>query len=676
MPSWIWISFVGFILALLLLDLGAFNRKPRVISIREALAWTVAWIVLALLFDAGVYVLYEYRLFGVGQAVGHASAGSRAAMEFLAGFVLEKSLSLDNLFVMALIFAYFRVPAAYQHRVLFWGILGVLVLRGAMIGAGTVFFHWFTWANYVFGGLLIITAIRMLRTSEDTLEPDRNALVRAARRLYPVSSQYDGARFFTEVDGQPACTPLFLVLLAIESSDVVFATDSIPAVFGVTQDPFLIFTSNIFAVLGLRSLYFVLAGILRKFKHLKTSLFLVLMYVGAKMLLTNYYQIDIVVSLMVISGILVVGLLASGPGASVEAQEKAAAEPGSGPVAGAQGVSPAPLRSAAVANDLAIRADQVTKFYGRQRGIIDFSAAIPRGALVGLIGPNGAGKTTAIRILTCHMPPTSGTVRVCGFDAFSQSLEIRRRLGYLPENCPLYPEMRVIEYLRWTAQMKGLRGSDAERAIFQTLDPCGIDAVRAQPIGTLSKGYRQRLGLAAALVHRPEVLILDEPTIGLDPLQAREFRSLIGSLRGKHTVLISSHILSEIEVLCDSLIILNEGRVVACGSPQDLRGAVAPCYSVECRIDPALKVLIPQLIHGLLGITLEKYEEDGEFAHFRLASEGPDPRLELFRVFARAGIEIRELVRERVTLEDVFVRYTRAGSAVAPPPEVVGGRVP
>ena len=315
----------------------------------------------------------------------------------------------------------------------------------------------------------------------------------------------------------------------------------------------------------------------------------------------------------------------------------------------------------------AIQLSQVTKFYGKRPGIIDLSATIPQGLLVGLLGPNGAGKTTTIRILTCHMPPTSGQARVCGFDVFGQSLEIRRRLGYLPENCPLYPEMQVMEYLRWTAAMKGLSGSDIDRAVFDTLDSCSIDKVRTQMIRTLSKGYRQRVGLAAALVNRPQLLILDEPTIGLDPLQVREFRNLIGSFKGKHTVLISSHILSEVEMLCDAVIILNEGRVVASGSPQDLRGHVIASYIVECRAHATLFALLPQLVNRMPGVTLDKYEEAGDFARFRLLAEGIDPRLEIFRLFTQSGLEIRELHEERVTLEDVFIRYTKTSPTTLVP---------
>lgn len=310
------------------------------------------------------------------------------------------------------------------------------------------------------------------------------------------------------------------------------------------------------------------------------------------------------------------------------------------------------------ADGWAIELKQVTKFYGRKAGVVDLSLEVGRGQLVGLLGPNGSGKTTTIRILSCHMPPSSGQARVCGFDVFTHSLEVRRRLGYLPENCPLYPEMRVIEYLRWSGGLKGLEGSALDRAVFAMLDACRLDHVRTQLIGTLSKGYKQRVGLAAAMVHSPEILILDEPTIGLDPIQIREFRSLINGFKGKHTVLISSHILTEIEMMCDTVVILNEGRVVASGTPQDLRGHVVSSYTVECRAHPALFALLPAFVSRLKGITLDQYEERDGLACFRLYGEGPDPRLELSREFAAAGIEISELHRDRVTLEDVFIRYT------------------
>jgi tellurite resistance protein TerC len=296
---------------MLALDLGVFHRKTHTVTISEAAVWTTVWVILSLLFNAGVYWLYEHHFLGIGQAIGHELSGGQAALEFFTGYVIEKSLSLDNIFVIALIFAYFRVPAAFQHRVLFWGILGAMALRGVMIAAGTVLIHRFAWVTYVFGALLIVTAIKLLVVRHDNLEPDRNPLVRLARRIYPVSAELDGQKFFTRVAGQRAITPLLLVLLVVESTDLLFAVDSIPAIFAVTQDPFIVFTSNVFAILGLRSLYFVLAGVMDKFRYLKTSLVFLLAFVGVKMLLANHYPIPTLMSLGIISGILSVGVLAS-----------------------------------------------------------------------------------------------------------------------------------------------------------------------------------------------------------------------------------------------------------------------------------------------------------------------------------------------------------------------------
>lgn len=311
-----------------------------------------------------------------------------------------------------------------------------------------------------------------------------------------------------------------------------------------------------------------------------------------------------------------------------------------------------------MSNEHAIELRQVTKFYGRRAGVVDLSANIPRGSFVGLLGPNGAGKSTTLKILACCIPPSSGEARVCGHDVFEDSVEARKRLGYLPENCPLYPEMRVMEYLQWTARMKGMENSEIDKAAYDVLKPCGVEHVRTQFIGTLSKGYRQRVGLASVLIHKPEVLILDEPTVGLDPLQVREFRALIGSLKGQHTVLISSHILSEIEVICDQIIILNEGWVVASGTPASLRTYVAQRYQVECRNHPVLTALLPRLLDVLQGAELRDYEEAGEFVKFTLYMSGRDPRTDVHRFFAEAGVDIRELTQQRVTLEDVFVHYT------------------
>jgi tellurite resistance protein TerC len=237
--------------------------------------------------------------------------GREAGLDFLTGYVVEKSLSLDNIFVIALIFRTLQVPATSQHRVLFWGVVGALLLRGAMIAAGTALIHRFSWIIYVFGGFLILTAFRMLRVAHAKVDPEKNLLVRGARRLFPVSSTYEGERFFTHVGGRRAATPLFLSLLLVESSDVLFAVDSIPAIFAITDDPFIVFTSNVFAILGLRSLYFALAGMLGRFRYLTPSLVVVLGFVGVKMILSHHWPIPTAVSLGVIVAVLLTGVLAS-----------------------------------------------------------------------------------------------------------------------------------------------------------------------------------------------------------------------------------------------------------------------------------------------------------------------------------------------------------------------------
>lgn len=311
MTIWLWVGFLTLVMGLLAVDLGLLNRKAHVFSTREALAWTAFWIILALIFNIGVYQLYEKNILGVGTTVGHQLTGKEAALRFLTGYLVEKSLSLDNIFVIAMIFAYFHVPAQFQHRVLFWGILGALILRGVMIGAGAALIHRFEWIIYVFGALLVLTALKMLMQKEERIEPDRNPLVRLARRFYPVTAEFEGQKFFTRMNGRRAVTPLFLVLLVVESTDVLFAIDSIPAIFGITSDPFLVFTSNVFAILGLRSLYFVLASIIEKFRYLKLSIVVVLAYIGVKMLISAYYKIDPLVSLAVVCGVLAVGMTAS-----------------------------------------------------------------------------------------------------------------------------------------------------------------------------------------------------------------------------------------------------------------------------------------------------------------------------------------------------------------------------
>ena len=311
MTIFLWLGFIAFVFFMLALDLGVFHRRAHQVNVREAAIWTVVWVATALLFNAGVYWMYEHNWLGINTTAGVALTGREAALQFFTGYVIEKSLSLDNIFVFAVIFTFFGVPTTSQHRVLYWGILGALIMRGAMIAAGTALIQRFDWIIYVFGGLLLVTAIRMLFLREERMDPDRNLLVRLARRCYPVSSGFDGQRFFTRVDGRRAITPLLLVLLVIESSDVLFAVDSVPAVFAVTRDPFLVFTSNVFAILGLRAMYFVLAGALRLFRYLKTSLVFVLLYVAVKMLISQHVHIPVLYSLSAICAILGMGFAAS-----------------------------------------------------------------------------------------------------------------------------------------------------------------------------------------------------------------------------------------------------------------------------------------------------------------------------------------------------------------------------
>lgn len=320
---WAWLGFVFFVFGLLALDLGLIHRKPRVMSTATALGWSAVWIALALGFNVLVYFGYEHHWLGLGEAIGHELPGHQAAIQFLTGYVIEKSLSLDNIFIIALLFSYFKVPPQYQHRVLFWGILGAILFRGVMILAGAALIERFDWIVYVFGGLLLVTAVKMLVARHDNFNADRNVLVRAARRFFPMTDDYEGARFLVRRDNRWLITPLCLVILAVESSDVLFAVDSIPAIFAVTRDPFIVFTSNVLAILGLRSLYFALAGAMRRFRYLKMSLVFILAFVGVKMLLVHVHPIPTLISLAVISGILVVGIAAS----CIPVDDPAALEP-------------------------------------------------------------------------------------------------------------------------------------------------------------------------------------------------------------------------------------------------------------------------------------------------------------------------------------------------------------
>jgi tellurite resistance protein TerC len=292
---WPWVGFIGFVLAMLALDLGVFHRKTHSISLKEALIWSGVWIALALTFNAGLYFL----------------RGPDTALQFFTGYLIEKSLSVDNIFVFVLLFTYFGVPAAYQHRVLFWGILGALVMRGILIAVGAVLLEEFHWVIYLFGAFLIFTGIRMGRQKETEVHPDTNPLLKLVRRVVPVTPDYVQARFIVRRAGRLMVTPLLLVLLVVESTDLVFAVDSIPAVFAVTQDPFIVFTSNVFAILGLRALYFVFANIIDKFYYLRIALAVILTFVGVKMVLEDVYPIPTFLSLVVIALVLAIAIVAS-----------------------------------------------------------------------------------------------------------------------------------------------------------------------------------------------------------------------------------------------------------------------------------------------------------------------------------------------------------------------------
>lgn len=292
---WLWVGFIAFVLLMLAIDLGVFNRKTHAISMKEAGIWTGVWISLALVFNM---VLFFWQ-------------GAEPALQFLTGYLIEKALSVDNLFVFALIFSLFAVPAQFQHRVLFWGVLGALVMRGAFIAAGSALLHNFNWVIYVFGAFLVYTGIKLAVHKDTSVEPDRNPAVRLFRRFFPITERYHDEHFFVRQAGKLFATPLLLVLVVVESTDLVFAVDSIPAIFAVTSDPFLVYTSNVFAILGLRALYFLLAGALDKFYYLKTALAFILSFVGLKMLISEWLKIPIALSLAVILGLLAVAVAAS-----------------------------------------------------------------------------------------------------------------------------------------------------------------------------------------------------------------------------------------------------------------------------------------------------------------------------------------------------------------------------
>lgn len=312
-----WLLFLAFVGAMLALDLGVFHRHAHEVQRREALAWSAAWIGLAIVFNIGVY----------------AFRGQEAGLEWTTGYLVEKTLSVDNIFVILLIFAAFAVPSAYQHRVLFWGIVGALVMRAALIAVAGVLLSTLHFVIYIFGAFLIFTAIKFLREEEHAPDLEKNRVVRLARRMFPTTEGYEGQRFFVRREGVLFATPLFLVLVLIEATDLVFAVDSIPAIYAITDDPFIVFTSNIFAILGLRSLYFVLAGYLAGLAYLKPGLAAILAFVGAKMLLIDVFKVPALASLLVIATILGVAIAASllkarNSGAAGTAQFEPEAGPG------------------------------------------------------------------------------------------------------------------------------------------------------------------------------------------------------------------------------------------------------------------------------------------------------------------------------------------------------------
>ncbi len=316
---WLWVGFIALITFFLALDLGVFNRKAHVPGIRESLGWTLFWVAMSLLFNVAIYFMYEHHWLGIGKATeAHlALSGATAAKMFFTGYLIEKSLSLDNIFVIGVIFSYFAVPRIYQHRVLFWGIFGALVMRGAMILLGVALINMFSLILYIFGVILLFTAFKMLFHKSEEIHPENNAVVKLARRFFRVTSDFHGEKFFLKIDGLRYVTPMFVVLLVVESNDLVFAIDSIPAIFAITQDPFIVFTSNVFAILGLRALYFVMAAMIAKFRYLQVSLSVILGYVGVKLLcldVIHYYHLNDIVtwlSLAVIVLAMTVGIIAS-----------------------------------------------------------------------------------------------------------------------------------------------------------------------------------------------------------------------------------------------------------------------------------------------------------------------------------------------------------------------------
>ena len=294
--SWTWwIGFHVLIFILVALDLGVLHKKSNVISIKAALLWSAGWIFISLLFNVVVYYWFGYD----------------SALEFLTGYLIEKSLSVDNIFVFAIVFNYFGVPLKYQHKVLYWGIIGALIMRGALIALGTALISNFHWVIYIFGAFLVYTGIKMAIQKGVSVHPERNPIVNLAKKIMPISKDYDGNKFVVNIDGKKFFTPLIVVLMVVEVTDLAFAVDSIPAIFAITHDSFIVYTSNVFAILGLRALYFALSGILELFHYLKYGLGMVLSFVGTKMLISEIYDIPILIALGVVAAILTISIVAS-----------------------------------------------------------------------------------------------------------------------------------------------------------------------------------------------------------------------------------------------------------------------------------------------------------------------------------------------------------------------------
>lgn len=314
-PLWIWGCFLGFVFVMLALDLGVFHRHAHEVKMKEALGWSAVWIVIALIFNAGIFAFWD-------QIQPHSQyTPAQAGQAFLAGYLVEKALSVDNIFVFLLVFTYFNVPARYQHRVLFWGILGALIFRGIFIALGAALLTKFFWTMLIFGGFLVFTGVKMLVMKDKEMDPGKNPAVKLVRKLFPVTDDYVDQKFFTRIDGRLWATPLFVALIVVEFTDIIFAVDSIPAIFAITADPFIVFTSNVFAILGLRALFFAVSGLVQLFHYLKYGLATILIFVGGKMLF-NYFAHDtplifgwkkfpIDLSLYIIGGILLTSILAS-----------------------------------------------------------------------------------------------------------------------------------------------------------------------------------------------------------------------------------------------------------------------------------------------------------------------------------------------------------------------------